>query len=391
MPPGKPAYKKAKWDQIETRLKDIDPDSDDIWGAVRGIVNDIPRKGTGCRSCPWWDPNLERMRDDTRRLRRIATRDPLRREDYLLVRKIYRAAIVQTRFDHLKNTLATAKDPDIFRYVHALENPRTLPSMDSGDSTLKCTHAEISDLIAAQLDPIPPTQWKDGDSDLYDTISPHLEQAIKMSPSNTATSHDDMSYPFIRFWFRKARASLEACLRQAVRFGIEDWHRSEVVLIRKANKPRYDVVKGWRMIHLLPVLGKVVDRMVLLGITDHVDLEDTQFGSRRRRGTHDALAVIMEFLKEHRGWHTALLSMDVEGGFDKIRLDMLADLLVARGCPNTYVSWIRHWASQRQVRFRFNERISKSYCLSKGIPQGSPLSPFLFGVYVADIFRPRLR
>jgi len=43
------------------------------------------------------------------------------------------------------------------------------------------------------------------------------------------------------------------------------------------------------------------------------------------------------------------------------------------------------------VRFRFNCRISKPYFVNGGIPQGSPLSPFLFGGYVAHMFVPRLR
>ena len=49
------------------------------------------------------------------------------------------------------------------------------------------------------------------------------------------------------------------------------------------------------------------------------------------------------------------------------------------------------WAGNCVVRFRFNGLVSKPYFVNRGIPQGSPLSPFLFGPYVADIFEPCLR
>ena len=237
---------------------------------------------------------------------------------------------------------------------------------------------------------VPETEWVGDNGYLGDSISPFMDEALRMSPGNTATSYDGMSYPFIRFWHRKANASFVWCLKQAVHHGNRDWHQGKVVLIRKADKLCYDVVKAWRMIHLLPVMAKVVERMVLVAVAKHVDLEDTQFGSWRKRGVHDALAVVYEFLKTHKNWHKALLSLGVEGGFDPLDIDMLADLLVARGCPSEYVSWIRHWSSQRRVRFNLNGCISSEYFLSKGIPQGSPLSAFLFGLYVADIFRPRL-
>jgi len=391
LPPLKPNFKKAKWDHIATSLNAINAENHDIWHKARAIVDDITRKSHGRDRCRWWTDDLERMRDDTRRLRRISVMDRDRRLDFILARKVYKAAVIQARYDSLGSGLATATDPEIYKFVHVLDTSRTLPAMDDGSGRFHDTHEAISDLIAAQLAPVDPVPWQDDDSLIWDSVAGHFDDALRMSPSNTATSFDDMSYPFVRFWSQKARSSLMQCLEQSIRLGNEDWHQGEVVLIQKANKPRYDVVKGWRMIHLLPVLTKIAERMVLLEVTKHLELEDTQFGSRRKRGTHDACAVIYEFLKHHKGYATALLSMDVEGGFDRIDIDLLADLLVARSCPSALVNWIRHWASQRTIRFRFNGRISRSYYLSRGIPQGSPLSPLLFGAYVADIFRPRLR
>jgi len=392
LPAAKPNYKKARWDLVASRLEAIDENCDDIWLQARQIVDEIPRKNHGRGRCGWWSDDLERMRADTRRLRRICRTDHGRRQDYQLAMKVYRAMMIQSRYDDIRIRLSKASDPDIFKYVHAVDTTRTLPAMDNGNGVFDKSHEGISDLIAAQLEPVDGIPWiPPTDCDIWDSVEGHYDEALRTSPGNTATSFDDMSYPFVRFWSRKAKGSLMGCVKQAIRFGCEDWHQGEVILIRKANKPRYDVVKGWRMIHLLPVLAKVVERMVLLEVARHVELEDTQFGSRRKRGTHDACAVIYEFLKHHEGYCTALLSMDVEGGFDRVDIDLLADFLTARGCPSGLVGWIRHWASQRSIRLRFNGRLSRVYHLSRGIPQGSPLSPFLFGAYLADIFRPRLR
>jgi hypothetical protein len=180
-------------------------------------------------------------------------------------------------------------------------------------------------------------------------------------------------------------------LDHGLRHDIQDWHRAEVVLIPKADKPRYDIAKSWRMIHLLPAMAKVVERVVLLRLAACLDLGNTQFGSRRKRGVHDAMAVVFEFLKHNEGYRRLLLSMDVEGGFDNIDINLLSDFLIARGCPPALRDWVRRWTMNRSVRFRFNGRVSRVYHVNKGVPQGSPLSPFLFGAYVADIFHPRLR
>ena len=223
-----------------------------------------------------------------------------------------------------------------------------------------------------------------GDIDILD----HLPAALAMSPSNTATGIDHISYPFNKFWMKKFPDTLRRLLNVAITTGIEDWHESEVVLIPKANRPQYNLVKAWRMIYLLPTLSKVLGRMVLLKLAGHIDLEDTQFGSQRKRGIHDSLAVVYEFLEYNKLLHTALFSMDIEAGLDKVDSPMLCQLLCARGAPFKLVQWIRGRALQRRVRFRFNGRISKKYWLGKGIPQGSPLSPLCL-VFMSHMYSDR--
>ena len=75
------------------------------------------------------------------------------------------------------------------------------------------------------------------------------------------------------------------------------------------------MVKLWRMIHLLPVVAKVVERVILSKMVKEVDLEDTQYGSRKNRLTHDMFKQIYEFVDYNKNMKYGMLSMDVEEGF----------------------------------------------------------------------------
>jgi len=119
------------------------------------------------------------------------------------------------------------------------------------------------------------------------------------------------------------------------------------------------------MIHLLPTLAKVVERIILIRLTKCVELGDTPFGSRRRRGVHDAMATILEFIEHHRDWHTAMVSMDIEAGFDNININLLIQILHSRGADASICQWVNRWTRCWTVRFQFNRRLSKEFYTSK--------------------------
>jgi len=371
-------------------LEHVDSGGDEeMWSRLRSGVDALPRSGRNVGRCPFWNPDLQRIGTDLNYMRRVRRRLPMASDDYNVVRRVYRAMLLRSRQEFIRDTIEKAGDAAIFRLARQLESRRTLPSMRDLDGQLVCCHADISDLVAAQLRPGDQRLWHPSPIEMDPACE--LESAIKRSPTNTGPGLDDIGYPFIRYWWKEK----PDCLRRLVDHGltndIPDWHSAEVVLIPKADKPRYDIVKSWLMIHVLPTIAKVVERIVLLRIAKHVVLGQTQFGSRRKRGVHDAMSVVFEFLQHNDGFKCTMLSMDVEGGFDNIDIDLLCDFLAAWECLANLILWVRRWAGNRVVRLRFNGRVSKPYFVNCGIPQGSPLSPFLFGAYVADIFEPPLR
>ena len=163
------------------------------------------------------------------------------------------------------------------------------------------------------------------------------------------------------------------------------------MLIKKADKESYNSVKSWRMIHLLPTISKVVDRIMLRRLEKEVALSGTQYGSRRSRGCHECVKQKSDFVKFARFRQTALMTMDVEEGFDNIDTALLADILTYKSCNRFFVSWIMRWTTGRKMCLKFNRRMSRVYDVDKGIPQGSLLSPYLFGIYVEEIFKPRFK
>jgi len=385
----RPSWRHIPASDCDKILEPLDSGCEEVmWSRLRSGVDALLRSGKNVGRCPFWNPNLQHIRYDLNRMRRVRRWLPMVSDEDNIIRRVYRAMQLRSRQEFIRCTIQKAGDPAIFRLARQLESRRTLPSMRDSDGQLVCRHPDISDLIEAQLRPGNELRWHPSAIDMDPACE--LESAIRRSPTNTGPGLDDMGYPFIRYWLREK----PDCLRQLVDYGltnnIPDWHSAEVVLIPKADKPRYDIVKSWRMIHLLPTIAKVVARIILLRIAEHVVLGQTKFWSRRKRGVHDAMSVVFEFLRHNEGFKCAMLSMDVEGGFDNIDIDLLCDFLAARECPTNLIHWVRRWAGNRVVRFRFNGRVSKPYFVNCGIPQGSPLSPFWFGPYVADFFEPRL-
>jgi len=384
----RPAWKKVDQPKLWEDIRGLsDLQDNELWPGIRKIVDGLPRSRHAHRSCSFWNDEMERLRRDVRRARK-GCQDSDGRERYNLVRRVYRAMLIRRRAEHIGDMLARAREPEVFRLMNRLEPNRTIPDMVDRHGNMVRDHSGIADLVAEQLHPEPSGSWSTQPIDLEPVRD--LGRILDEGPRDTTPGVCDIGYPLIRRWYKEDSGTLLRLINHGLRHDIEDWHTAEVVLIAKADKPTYNVVKSWRMIHLLPTLAKTAERVILSRIACQVSLDETQFGSQPRKGCHDMIATVYEFLRHNQGMRCAMLSMDVEGGFDNVVVDHLSDFMAARGCEYRLIQWCRRWAWRRRVTLRFNGLTSKPYHTFRGVPQGSPLSPFLFGIYVADIFRCRL-
>ena len=256
------SWKRVDWDLLKERFEGrILRDGGLKWEAVREVVGGLKTAKRHSGMPGWWTPELAAMRADVRRFRNLG-----RHEDYCLSRKVYRAALGAARNRSIGEIYASTRDPDVFRKIDRLDLRRTLPSMLKDDGSYSTRHGEISDMIVGQLGPCTdPVDATVLDIPGLDGLSESdVTSALASCPKDTSPGFDGITYPFLRWLHKTFEDGFNALVYDALEKDCRDFHVGEVVLIQKAAKPRYDIVKSWRMITLLPTFSKLLERIVLV-------------------------------------------------------------------------------------------------------------------------------
>jgi Reverse transcriptase (RNA-dependent DNA polymerase) len=111
-------------------------------------------------------------------------------------------------------------------------------------------------------------------------------------------------------------------------------------------------------------------------------------GNRRERSTELAIRMVTDTV--HTEWlhqmTTSLLQLDIKGAFDTVNHIRLLDTMRRKRYPPWVVRWLRSYLDNRTVRLRFDGEESGDIPIIAGVPQGSPLSPILFILYIATLY-----
>jgi len=113
-----------------------------------------------------------------------------------------------------------------------------------------------------------------------------------------------------------------------------------------------------------------------------------QFGARASHSATDAALVMIDQIqkRQKQGLKTSSFFMDVKGAFNHVVQARLLATMAKKGIPPKIIHWVRHFLSSRTVALAFNGQTGPDQDVEVGIPQGSPVSPILFNIYLSPLF-----
>jgi hypothetical protein len=220
------------------------------------------------------------------------------------------------------------------------------------------------------------------------------EDAIVRSSNSTAVGPDGLTSVHLKYLSLLGLAYLTKLFNLSVtNVNIPAaWKKANIIPIPKPGKPANQST-GYRLISLLSLAVKVLERLLLPILTDALPCAPSQHGYRPMHSFNTALLPIVTkiaigFNELKPASRTALVALDISKAFDAVDHDLLLGKVSDTQLHSNIVRWLKTYLRGRTALCVFQGAISKEFKCHSGVLQGSVISPRLFTFFVHDFPHP---
>lgn len=164
------------------------------------------------------------------------------------------------------------------------------------------------------------------------------------------------------------------------------WKRGQAIMIPKPGKDN-SKLEDQRFITLLPVLGKVYERLVKKRLNYEVEkrggLKDIQCGFRKNKSTIENLLCFKQdaLYALQNGLVMIAVFLDVKGAFDNIVHRQILSGIIEAGIRGRMLLLSKNYLEDRVVTVRVGNTMSTALVRGRrGVPQGSALGPDFYNM-----------
>ena len=167
------------------------------------------------------------------------------------------------------------------------------------------------------------------------------------------------------------------------------WKQAKVAPLLK--KGDLLIPKNYRPVALLPILSKILEKVVFQQIVEYLDsnklLSPLHHGCRSVHNTATALIQMYDQWVEEveAGQMVGVMMIDLSAAFDMVDYSLLLDKLALFELEAEVTQWLQSYLTGRSQSVLVDGCLSPPLNIEFGVPQGSILGPLMYIIFTNDI------
>jgi len=346
----------------------------------------------------WWTPELaERKKELTQMMTRLRRRQPtdpaeraLLKSTINLKKQEYRKMILNAKEEEwrqfvtrnrawgrpYKSIVKGSKAATIGSGITKANGTKTRSVRESQRLLLDTKFPHTTNTKLSDPTPIDTTE-------INYTDDIEIANILRKSNNKSAPGMDGIRYKHLKILHKKHSWILTELYNACLEYGSfpEEWKHSRVAFILKPQKDPKDPA-AYRPLSLLSCLGKVFEHIIRERLP--TDLDDHQYGFRRKRTAEECINQAIEQLKEKSSnyFYTAAISLDIRGAFDHVLWPCIIKALQEKNTPQYIINVNIDYLKERKATIGGATRHIQCGC-----PQGSVLGPTHWNLTYDPILR----
>lgn len=360
----------------------------------------------------WWNKELTALKMNVKRLRRkIKKANPCRKpyviEEYKASLEEYKDAILNARTESWREFCTGQERESVWDRIYrvmkysgkttqelllkkegkelspqesAKELARTFyPKDDLEEDT--SYHTETRNWVKEKIEQL------NRQVDYIPITLDEIHNVLRSISPKKAPGEDGLTADICYNAFQSVPLIFQSLLNKCLQLGYfpRTWKRAIIKVLRKPGKADYTTPKSYRPIGLLPVNGKILEKIVcsriLWSLGQEGKLSRRQYGFTPQRSTEDALydAITMIRGEVERKRIIAVASLDIEGAFDNAWWPGILKQLIMKECDPYLLKLMRSYLGERQIQLTYAG--CDAICdTSRGCIQGSTGGPLMWNI-----------